>query len=740
VTGTGIAQPPIFTPAPAAVSFGNQIVNTTSAQQTVTLTNNNGSATVSIGLFTVSDPAYADAGDNCTGESLAPGASCSIKLTFTPTTVKSYAATISFPVNPISCPACTYPSQTLAVTGTGIAQPPIFTPAPAAVSFGNQIVNITSAQQTVTLTNSSSSATVSIGVFTVSDPAYADAGDNCTGELLAPGASCSIKLTFNPSAVKSYSASISFPVYPISCPACTYPGESIPLTGTGIAQPPDFSLSPSLLDFGNQIVFIPSATQTVTVTNISTTDTLQIAGVSPTVGRYFVNAVGCAGNIAPGASCPVTVYFNPASLGPDNGLLRVNVSSVTCPACTIPTQSVAITGTGIAQPPVLTISPASLDFGNQAVGIPSAWQTVTVTNISTTDTLQVTSVVPSIGRMFVNASGCAGPVAPGASCPVQIYFNPAAAEPYNGTLDITVGDTTCGARGGLDCTIKQSIPITGTGTESAPQINIGSPIMIFSTTAFTTSAAQTSTITNSGSGALLISGIALAGSNPNDYRESDNCGLNLAVGASCTISITFTPPSVGSYPATVVINDNDPSSPQTITLSGNGISTPDFVVASSVPSLAVPPGGSAKFSVTVSALSGATIPAATLSVTGLPPGATASFAASSLTPGSTSATTTLTIEVPQSLAENRRGWSRDAGTASLPALALLGWFFVPRKQRRRWMTLGLLLFASLGGISDLTGCAGGGFNLIPPAKTYTVTVTATVGAVQQTTTVQLTVE
>jgi hypothetical protein len=739
VTGTGIAQPPIFTPAPAVVSFGNQIVNTTSAQQTVTLTNSNASATVSIGVFTVSDPAYADAGDNCTGESLAPGASCSIKLTFTPTTVKSYAATISFLVNPISCPACTYPSQTFAVTGTGTAQPPIFTPAPAAVSFGNQIVNTTSAQQTVTLTNSSSSATVSIGVFTLSDPAFADAGDNCTGELLAPGASCSIKLTFNPSAVKSYSASISFPVYPVSCPACTYPGESIPLTGTGIAQPPDFSLSPSLLDFGNQIILIPSATQTVTVTNISTTDTLQIAGVSPTVGRYFVNAVGCAGTIAPGASCPVTVYFNPASLGPDNGLLRVNVSSVTCPACTIPTQSIAITGTGIAQPPVLTISPASLNFGNQAIGIPSATQTVTVTNISTTDTLQVTNVVPSVGRMFVNASGCAGPVAPGASCPVQVYFNPAAAGPYNGTLDFTVGDTTCGARGGINCTIKQSIPITGTGIVSAPQISIGSPTLIFSATAFTTSAAQTSTIANSGRGPLLISGISLAGSNPDDYRESDNCGLNLAAGASCTISVTFTPPSVGSYPATVVINDNDPTSPQTITLDGTGVSAPDFVVASSVPSLAVPPGGSAKFAVTVSALSGATIPAVTLSATGLPPGATASFATSSVTPGSTSATTTLTIDTPPALAGTRQSWPGNARSTALPALALLGWFFVPRKQRRRWITLGLLLFASLGGSFALTGCAGG-FNLVPPAKTYTVTVTAAVGSVHQTTTVQLTVE
>jgi hypothetical protein len=64
---------------------------------------------------------------------------------------------------------------------------------------------------------------------------------------------------------------------------------------------------------------------------------------------------------------------------------------------------------------------------------------------------------------------------------------------------------------------------------------------------------------------------------------------------------------------------------------------------------------------------------------------------------------------------------------------------VPRKARRRWLTLGLLLLVSLGAIPALSGCSGG-FNLIPPPKIYTVTITGTIGTVQQTTTVQLTVE
>jgi hypothetical protein len=74
-------------------------------------------------------------------------------------------------------------------------------------------------------------------------------------------------------------------------------------------------------------------------------------------------------------------------------------------------------------------------------------------------------------------------------------------------------------------------------------------------------------------------------------------------------------------------------------------------------------------------------------------------------------------------------------------LALIGLFFLPVKKRRRWITMALLLFASLGAFTALTGC-GGGFGLvrvIPPAS-YTITVTGTSGAEQQITTVQLTVQ
>jgi hypothetical protein len=66
-------------------------------------------------------------------------------------------------------------------------------------------------------------------------------------------------------------------------------------------------------------------------------------------------------------------------------------------------------------------------------------------------------------------------------------------------------------------------------------------------------------------------------------------------------------------------------------------------------------------------------------------------------------------------------------------------FFIPGKRRRRWVTLGLLLLASLGTLTALSGC-GGGFRFTQPAQTYTLTITGTSGNDTHSTTVQLTVQ
>ena len=83
----------------------------------------------------------------------------------------------------------------------------------------------------------------------------------------------------------------------------------------------------------------------------------------------------------------------------------------------------------------------------------------------------------------------------------------------------------------------------------------------------TTSTAQTVALTNNGSAALSISGIAASG----DYAQTNNCGTSLGVGTSCTINVTFAPTATATRAGTLSVTDNASDSPQTVSLSGTGI-------------------------------------------------------------------------------------------------------------------------------------------------------------------------
>jgi hypothetical protein len=130
----------------------------------------------------------------------------------------------------------------------------------------------------------------------------------------------------------------------------------------------------------------------------------------------------------------------------------------------------------------------------------------------------------------------------------------------------------------------------------------------------------------------------------------------------------------------------------------------------------------------------------TLTVSGLPPGATADFSPSTLAAGVGATRVTLTVQIPTSLAEQRRERTLD-GVASL-AFALL---IMPCIRRRRpWspplaliLCSGLVAFLLLG-CSSSNGSSGNPAK--PAAQTYTLTVTATSGAAAHTTTLTLIVQ
>jgi hypothetical protein len=106
---------------------------------------------------------------------------------------------------------------------------------------------------------------------------------------------------------------------------------------------------------------------------------------------------------------------------------------------------------------------------------------------------------------------------------------------------------------------------------SAPTASLSPASLTFaSQTVSSTSVAQAVALENGTSSPLSISSIAFTGTNSVDFAQTNNCGASLAVGASCSIDVTFTPAASGTRTATLTVTDNAGGSPQNASLSGTG--------------------------------------------------------------------------------------------------------------------------------------------------------------------------
>lgn len=114
---------------------------------------------------------------------------------------------------------------------------------------------------------------------------------------------------------------------------------------------------------------------------------------------------------------------------------------------------------------------------------------------------------------------------------------------------------------------------SGAFGQGSPAVTLSPASLTFSSTALLQkSAAQSITLTNTGSAALGISGIAIGGGNaPKEFTETNTCGSSVAAAGSCTISVVFMPFLYGTRTSTLTITDNASDSPQNLPLSGMGM-------------------------------------------------------------------------------------------------------------------------------------------------------------------------
>ncbi|HVV25189.1 MAG TPA: discoidin domain-containing protein [Pseudonocardiaceae bacterium] len=206
------------TVAPSALNFGSVATGSTSAAQTVTVSNPTGSAAAVAGVTVTGDFAQTN---NC-GSSIAANGSCAVSVTFRPTAAGTRTGTLTVNAGGVT--------NTVSLSGTGTAPGPALSTNPASLTFAGTVVGSTSAAQTVTVSNTGTSAASVSGVSVTGDFSQTNA---CSS--IPVGGSCTVSVTFKPTAGGSRTGTLTVASNANNSPT------TVALTGTGIDASTDIA-------------------------------------------------------------------------------------------------------------------------------------------------------------------------------------------------------------------------------------------------------------------------------------------------------------------------------------------------------------------------------------------------------------------------------------------------------------------------------------------------------------------
>jgi hypothetical protein len=688
--------------------------------------------------------------DTCSSQTVAPTAYCVISVTMTPTTVGTRTGTIRFNDSVDGL-------HQIALSGVG--QQAGASVSPTSLAFGSAPI-VSSAQApgaagtslSVTIGNTGGAPLVLGGFTTQGD--FSEAG-NC-GTSVAVGATCTLTVKFVPTALGHRTGTLTI--------TDNAGGDSQTVSLAGDGSPAGLILTPPVIDFGVQPKSVTSQAHIATLSNNTgqaITDLLILAS-----GEYSETG-NCGTALANGATCTLNITVTPATTGAITGTVAISGGgvfandapsvktrgeSVGNAAAASSSSNVGVVATladtngnanakaselafGSAPTPVITaggnagssITVLENDSDGNMVG---AADTITLTVISPSGTAKTYTATASGGVATFNLSGNALTAAGAYIYSVAVASN---ASIKTAAAGLTVN---AGAAASV-------VPTAGSGQSSLTNTAFGTPLQVVVTDAY----------------GNPLSGVTVTFAAPAAGASATLSSNSVKTGSAGTASITATANGTGGV--------------YTVTAGASGATLASFSltnsqVQSSVdfslspgnvngqgPSQTVIPGATATYSLTIVPTSGTTLPASTtLTVTGMPAGATASVPTSPWTrsagnlwsfPANTSFTGfALSIQLPSATALLDH---RDAPARKFPPV-LWGILLLPfaggmRRRSKRLgkaasifmvMVLGLTAAVALGGCGSSNGFFG------QPQKTYTVTVTATSGTLSHSTNLTLTVE
>ncbi|MCB9025374.1 MAG: choice-of-anchor D domain-containing protein [Bdellovibrionaceae bacterium] len=560
IQGTGanaaflaISNGPIF-------DFGTKALSSNTDQ--IFNVNNTGGLTATtitgLGLtapFSFKGGAYPGTGGNC-GVNLATAGSCTIVVTYSPTTTGPHSDSIQLDYDN----GITTDTSYRDVQGTGANAALITISDAPTYNYGTLAIS-SNADHVFTLTNSggvTASAMVASGLaapYTFKDGTYPGTGGTCAGSLNA-SASCTVVVKFSPVTTGTHNDTLLID-YNDGIAAAQ---SSVDVTGLGTSVALlEISEAP-LYDFGN-LPIGQSAEYTFSVTNNGGINATSLAGTGLAApfnfkGGSYPGAGGtCSSNLAASASCTIIVKYSPTLIGLHQDSIQIDYDN----GSGLQSSMRDIQGTGVSAA-FLTISDGPLyDYGPVAItGVGE--HKFTITNSGNTSASSMVAQALTLpfnykGGTYPGIGGtCAASLNASTACDIVVTFNPTSTGNHTDTIQINYNNGVSG-----QSSLRN---VQGTGANPAVLSISDGPIYNFGTQSTGSSTDHSFTITNTG-GVPASTILPSAMLNPYNYKGGSfpgtggTCGSVLNNGLSCSVVVTYAPVVIGTHNITFDLNYYD---------------------------------------------------------------------------------------------------------------------------------------------------------------------------------------
>ena len=323
------------------------------------------------------------------------------------------------------------------------------------------------------------------------------------------------------------------------------------VNGTKTAIQAAFQLGASSLNFG-KVTVGKQSTQSVSISNTGNTN-VSITQVTFSNPQFSLPGAAFPMPLATGQSSNLTVAVTPTSSGAVTGTMMVQGDGGSSPV------SLDLSATAAASGPQISLSSTTVHFGTVSINSTGS-ASVTISNAGSSDL--TVSVISLSGAEF-GVSGIATPktISAGQSAQMALTFHPTAAGAVTGSVSITSNDP---------ANPTATIEMDGTGSTSAVgQLQANPTSLSFGNVSVGSKLSKQITLTNTGTGAVQMSGVTVAGAEFSANGIAFPYTLNPS--ATVTLNVVFAPTAAGAVTGSVTVNSNAGVSALTIAVSGTGV-------------------------------------------------------------------------------------------------------------------------------------------------------------------------